>query len=140
MSDSRTIATVKEIKPGSMKRFDVDDHEIVVANAGGKLLAFDNVCTCVAHFAAHKNEQTGDPHTHGGHLARLSEGVLTGETVTCPMHRTVYNIRTGRALSGPGEIPVSTYEVRIDGDELRVALMPDSLRHFWNDPGHEKRP
>ncbi len=59
---------------------------------------------------------------------------------TCPEHSTVYNVRTGKPLRGPGEIPLNTYEVQLDRGEIRVAVMADAERHFWHDPGNKERP
>ncbi len=68
------------------------------------------------------------------------DGTLEGDTVTCPEHSTVYNVRTGMPLRGPGETPLNTYEVQLDRGEIRVAVMADAEGHFWHDPGDKERP
>jgi len=50
----------------------------------------------------------------------LGESELEGEIVTCPWHSTMFNVRTGEAMEGVTETPISTYEVRIEGDEIQV--------------------
>ena len=54
-------------------------------------------------------------------------------TVACPLHSTVFDLRTGTPISGFGEIPLNTYEVQQQNGELRVSIMSDTERRFWND-------
>ena len=144
MTEFRKVANADEIPQGTVKRVDIDDQdlELLIAHIDDNYFAFDNVCKCVPHFAGHP-DATGenvDHHTHGDHLVRLEHGEVDGETITCPAHTTVYNMRTGRPLRGPGEIPLSTYETKLEDNAVHVAVMSDSRRHFWNDPGHKNRP
>ncbi len=140
MTDFQTVAKNTEIASGSMKLVDLVGRDVVVANVDGAHFAFTNDCTCVAIFAGHieKESGSGDHHIRG--TARLVDGTLEGDTVTCPEHSTVYNVRTGKPLRGPGEIPLNTYEVQLDRGEIRVAVMADAERHFWHDPGNKERP
>jgi len=46
----------------------------------------------------------------------LSEGVIDGSTVTCPLHGAQFNVWTGAVLRGPAQDPLKTYAVTIDGD------------------------
>ena len=101
MADFQTVAKVSEIALGDMKLVDLADEDVVVANVDGTYYAFGNNCTHV-----------GGP---------LVEGELKGENVTCPLHATVFNIKSGKALSGPGKDPVPTYEVRLQGDQIQIA-------------------
>lgn len=50
----------------------------------------------------------------------LSEGKLDGETVTCPWHGAQFNVCTGAVLRGPATDPLKTYEVLVEGDDVRV--------------------
>ena len=50
----------------------------------------------------------------------LSEGVIDGSTVTCPLHGAQFNVWTGAVLSGPAKDPLKTYAVTVDGDVGRV--------------------
>jgi uncharacterized protein YbjT (DUF2867 family)/nitrite reductase/ring-hydroxylating ferredoxin subunit len=52
------------------------------------------------------------PHRQGP----LSEGVVDGSTVTCPLHGAQFNVWTGAVLRGPARDPLRTYVVKIDGD------------------------
>jgi uncharacterized protein YbjT (DUF2867 family)/nitrite reductase/ring-hydroxylating ferredoxin subunit len=46
----------------------------------------------------------------------LSEGVMDGSTVTCPLHGAQFNVWTGAVLHGPAKDPLKTYAVTVDGD------------------------
>jgi uncharacterized protein YbjT (DUF2867 family)/nitrite reductase/ring-hydroxylating ferredoxin subunit len=58
------------------------------------------------------------PHRQGP----LSEGVIDGSTVTCPLHGAQFNVWTGAVLRGPATEPLKTYSVDVDGDVGRVAV------------------
>ena len=53
----------------------------------------------------------GDVCPHAG--ARLSQGPLDRSTITCPLHGSQFDVRTGERLRGPADdpIPVCTVEV-----------------------------
>jgi nitrite reductase/ring-hydroxylating ferredoxin subunit len=101
MTDFQTVAKTVEIAPGAMMLIDLDGVEVVIANVDGAFFAFGNTCTHV-----------GGP---------LVEGDLKGETVTCPWHFTVFDVKSGQPLEGPGAAPVPTYVVRVEGDNIQVA-------------------
>lgn len=76
----------------------LDDAEagpIAVYHLGGALYAAGDAC----------------PHAGG----KLSEGTLDGATVTCPLHRSQFDVRTGERLRGPADVPVPTYRVVVEG-------------------------
>ncbi|MFQ6018404.1 MAG: Rieske (2Fe-2S) protein [Kiloniellaceae bacterium] len=100
MADFQTVAKASEIAPGTMKLVDLAGKEVVIANVEGTFFAFGNKCTHV-----------GGP---------LVEGALEGETVMCPWHATVFDVKSGEPLEGPGEDPVPTYEVRLEGDNIQL--------------------
>ena len=52
----------------------------------------------------------------------LSEGVVDGSTVTCPLHGAQFNVWTGTVLRGPAQEPLKTYTVMVDGDIGRVEV------------------
>jgi nitrite reductase/ring-hydroxylating ferredoxin subunit len=78
-----------------------DDLAVAVFRVGEVFYAIDNRC----------------PHKGGP----LGGGTLDGALVTCPWHRFVVDVRTGRNPSVPG-LRVRTFAVERDGDDLRIAL------------------
>ena len=101
MPEFRTVTNTTDLAPGDMKLVDLDGEEIAIANVDGEYFAFNNTC----------------PHAGGP----LAEGELEGDIVTCPWHFTPFNVRTGEAQEGGvTDDPVSTYEVRLEGDNIQV--------------------
>ena len=58
--------------------------------------------------------------THGA--ARLCDGKLKGHRVLCPMHGGSFDVRDGSALSRPAVQPLASYDVRVEGDDILLAL------------------
>ncbi len=50
----------------------------------------------------------------------LNEGTFDGSTVTCPLHGSQFDVRTGAVLRGPAKDPLKTYCVTVDGEVGRV--------------------
>ena len=82
MSDKFIRAiSADEVAPGGMKAVELEGHEIVVCNCGGKYYAIQRRC---------------------GHMnAPLDMGTLDGTYLTCAMHCAQFDVTTGEALSGP---------------------------------------
>jgi len=59
---------------------------------------------------------TDDTCTHG--QASLSEGVIDGEMIECPLHGGCFSIQTGEPLAFPAAVPIRTYRVQVVGDEI----------------------
>jgi 3-phenylpropionate/trans-cinnamate dioxygenase ferredoxin subunit len=87
------------VQPGQVKNFYRDGKSIAIANVGGKLYAFEDTC----------------PHMG----ARLSNGNLSGNVITCPEHSARFDVTTGKALA-VSDGPLTTYEVRVEGDDVYV--------------------
>lgn len=96
------VAAVEDIRPGKMKCVQVNGQRILVANVDGTFYATDDTCT-------HED-------------ASLSTGHLHGEWVKCPLHGSRFNLRTGEAMEEPADIDLMTYPVRVDGNDVYVAL------------------
>jgi 3-phenylpropionate/trans-cinnamate dioxygenase ferredoxin subunit len=94
------VAKRSEIAPGSTRRVVVDGSEILLCNVEGNLYAIEDVCT-----------HDGGP---------LDQGQLEGETVVCPRHGATFDVRTGDALTLPAVVPVMTYPVTVEGDDVYV--------------------
>jgi nitrite reductase/ring-hydroxylating ferredoxin subunit len=53
---------------------------------------------------------------------KLSGGKLEGETVRCPCHGSVFNVRTGEVVKGPAKKPVLSYTVTVENGELSIDI------------------
>ncbi|KAB7744526.1 Rieske 2Fe-2S domain-containing protein [Nostocoides sp. F2B08] len=65
-----------------------------------------------------------DECTHG--RVSLSEGDVSGCTVECWLHGSRFDLRTGHPLSPPATEPVVVHSVKIEGDEVFVALAEEN--------------
>ena len=50
----------------------------------------------------------------------LDQGQLEGDEIECPRHGARFNVRTGAATMMPAVVPVATYPVVIEDDEVLV--------------------
>ena len=80
----------------------VADEEVLLVQVGDDVFAVGAHCT----------------HYHGP----LAEGLITGESVRCPWHHACFDLRTGQPTGLPATEPVAVYPVKIDGDDVYVAL------------------
>jgi NAD(P)H-dependent nitrite reductase small subunit len=61
---------------------------------------------------------TDDTCTHA--KFSLSEGYIEGDEVVCALHEARFCLRTGRVLSPPATVPLRTYPVKIEDDDVFV--------------------
>lgn len=73
---------------------------------------------CVAVFRTGENEvfAASDICPHKG--GPLSEGIVHGQSVTCPLHNWVFDLNTGRAKGEDGQI--ATYALRVDSGRVLI--------------------
>ena len=53
--------------------------------------------------------------------ASLSEGEVSNFKIECWLHGAEFDLRTGEVATPPASIPVETYEVNRNGDELTIS-------------------
>ena len=94
------IGRVKDVAAGQIRVFDVAGTKVDVANAGGKVYAFDDTCT------------------HRG--CSLAAGRLDGTTLTCHCHGSQFDVTSGAVLRGPAARPVRSRVVQTEGEDLLV--------------------
>lgn len=98
-----TVARVGELAPNTGKAVTVGEREIALFNADGAFYALDNTC----------------PH-QGGPLA---EGWVESCEVTCPWHAWTFRLTDGTMTLGD-YASVDVFDVRVEGDEIRVSRSP----------------
>jgi len=94
------IGKLQDFPAGLMKPVSVSGKEFLIVNVGGNLVALTDKCT------------------HQG--CRLSKGVLSGETVRCPCHGSVFNVKTGEVIKGPAREPEKTYRITLENGEIML--------------------
>lgn len=57
----------------------------------------------------------------------LSDGDVDDGTIECWLHGSRFDVRSGRPTGLPANRPVPTYPVKIDGDDILVALNGSEL-------------
>ena len=102
MSEFRTVGRADDVSVGEARAFTVDDKVVAVVRTADDWHAFDNVCT------------------HQG--CSLAEGEVEEDIIVCPCHGSEFAMATGEVMNGPADEPVRTFEVRVQGDDLQVAL------------------
>ena len=94
------VAKASDLSPGQCKAVSVRGAEVLLANVGGEYVAVDDTCT------------------HA--FASLSMGELSGVEVECPVHGSVFNVKTGEILSPPADESLTVYPVRMEGDDILI--------------------
>jgi 3-phenylpropionate/trans-cinnamate dioxygenase ferredoxin subunit len=94
------VAKRDEIPPGSTKRVVVDGTSILICNVDDTFYAIEDVCT-----------HDGGP---------LDQGELQGCRIMCPRHGALFDVTSGAALTLPAVVPLETYPVRAEGDDVLV--------------------
>jgi nitrite reductase/ring-hydroxylating ferredoxin subunit len=96
------VGKVDELPSGEGKLIEVNRKRIALFNVDGRYYAIDDVCP------------------HRG--APLSEGEIEGEAVVCPWHGAMFELATGEVRRFPAAAGVATYEVRLEGGEIAIAV------------------
>lgn len=107
-----TVCTIGELPEVGAAKAEIGGHAVAIIHAeSGEVYAIDDVCT-------HAN-------------VSLSEGDLDGCFLECWLHGSRFDIRTGDPTCLPATVPVATYPVTIEGDDVIVSLpasfVPDSI-------------
>lgn len=98
MGELVKICDLDDLKEGEMHKVEILGCEYLVVLRGEEVLVLDAACT-------HE-------------WADLSKGTLDGETLTCPLHRGQFNLRTGEVLKEPPTFPLQTYNVKIIDNQV----------------------
>ncbi len=97
--DLKQGVTASELGEGAMLLGHADGEAVLLARSAGEVFAIGATCT---HY--------------GGPLA---EGLLVGDTVSCPWHHACFSLRSGAPVA-PALNPVACFDVEQRGDRLYV--------------------
>lgn len=98
-----SIAKADELKSGERLLVELNDEWVILFNVDGSFYAVEDMCS---------HEE-----------AYLSEGELDGYCIECTKHGAQFDIRTGAQVAPPAVLPVKTYPVRVEGDEVQVGVV-----------------
>ena len=92
---------IDEVPAGTMKMAWVDGTEqILVVNLGDELHAVQGICS----------------HEY----FELDKGFITGDTITCALHLSRFDLLTGDPLDPPAEEPLQVYPVSVEDGRVIV--------------------
>ena len=101
MLSATAVAKVSQVPPGSMLGALFEGEKILLANVGGEIYAMRSVCN-----------HMGGP---------LEKGTLDGNVVTCPLHGSKWDVRTGKLVKYVRPLPPEpVYRVEVRGEDVFV--------------------
>jgi 3-phenylpropionate/trans-cinnamate dioxygenase ferredoxin subunit len=96
------VASPDDVPVGTMLMVQVDGTDILLVNVDGTIRAMQGVCS----------------HEY----FELDKGFLTGDTLTCALHLSRFDLETGEALDPPAELPLQVYGTEIEAGQIVVVL------------------
>ena len=107
MTKAIKVAHLRDIPPGSMKTFNILNHEILIMNFDGILYALEARCP-------HKNYP-------------LKLGSLMGRVLKCGFHYAEFDVPSGKILSQPigNSRPIKNlkkYNIKVENSEVFVEI------------------
>lgn len=89
--------------------------EVTIAlfkTADGQLFALDDECSYKTRKFSMRPE-----------ICPLSQGIVHGKYVTCPVHNETFSLETGKS-TGLDDERVSTFPVRVETGKVQIKLVP----------------
>jgi 3-phenylpropionate/trans-cinnamate dioxygenase ferredoxin subunit len=96
------VAAPSDVPEGTMKMVQVDGTHILLVNLGGRIRAMQGTCS----------------HEY----FELDQGFLTGDSLTCALHLSRFDLDTGDALDPPAELPLAMYPVLVEDGRVILEL------------------
>ena len=93
---------IDQLPPGTMACREIGGEQVLLANVAGTIYAVSAQCT-------HEDSP-------------LCLGRLHGHSVVCSLHGSYFDLRTGRPDGDPADIPLKTYAVVVEADDIYLQL------------------
>ncbi|MGB7817391.1 MAG: non-heme iron oxygenase ferredoxin subunit [Ornithinibacter sp.] len=101
------VCRIDELPTGSPTLAEIEGRRVtIVRTDAGEVHCVDDTCT-------HAN-------------VSLAEGELDDCTLECWLHGSRFDLRTGEPSGPPAIVPIAVHTVRIEGDDVLVALSEES--------------
>ena len=102
-----TVARTEDVPDGTMLMVQVDGTDILLVHQDG-IHALQGTCS----------------HEY----FELDKGFLTDGSVTCALHLSRFELGSGEPLDPPADLPLVTFPVHLDGDEIALELPDGEIR------------
>jgi len=102
MGDFRRLTATHEIPLGEMRSFDLGFYNVVIVHTDDGFFALRDECT------------------HDSAL--ISDGELDDGEVVCSRHGARFDPATGAVKGPPALVPIDTFELKIDGEDILVRV------------------
>ncbi|CAN5488475.1 non-heme iron oxygenase ferredoxin subunit [soil metagenome] len=96
------VAALDELPAGTLLMVQVDGTDIVLVNQDDRLYALQGTCS----------------HQY----FEMDKGFLTGDSITCALHLSRFDLETGEALDPPAELPLAVYPVTVEDGRIVLEL------------------
>lgn len=101
--DFLTVAKASAIAVGAFQAVTVQGKSLLICHTtDDAFYAVDNTCT----------------HDDGS----LADGLLEGTSIECPRHGARFDVTTGKVLCLPAAVGITSYPVKVDGDDVKVKV------------------
>jgi 3-phenylpropionate/trans-cinnamate dioxygenase ferredoxin subunit len=106
VADFHRACAAADVEDGTAIRVMLDGVPVAIVRSDGEVYAIHDVCS-------HAN-------------VALSEGEIEDQTIECWLHGSRFDLVTGRPTGLPATKPVPVYPVKIDGDDILVAVSKEN--------------
>ncbi|OGG11542.1 hypothetical protein A2Z00_04855 [Candidatus Gottesmanbacteria bacterium RBG_13_45_10] len=94
---------VAELAPGTKRTVVVNGKRIAIANIDGVFFAIDDTCS-------------------HAHCSLGTEGFLDGSAIICGCHGAQFDVTSGKVLSPPAPIDLTSYKTKVEGEDVLIAV------------------
>jgi nitrite reductase/ring-hydroxylating ferredoxin subunit len=102
MADFQRVADISDFSEGLVRVYAVHGVDVAVVRHQGEFYAFSGRCP------------------HAGYVLNYTR-VRPEDRILCSSHMALFDLRTGKVLSGPTDQDLCLYAVRVDGEDVYVS-------------------
>lgn len=108
-SDLRRVdlCAAADVPPGTLKLCEVENELVLVTNLEGQFHATQGICS----------------HEY----FELDHGMVTGDSILCPLHLSRFSLIDGEVIDPPAELPLAVYPVVVEGGRVLIEVPPGAL-------------
>ncbi len=96
----RDVCGIDELESGSPRHAKVGDKDLILVKLDDGVYVLDGICT----------------HEY----AELWNGFVTDTQITCPLHLSQFDLKTGAVITPPAEEPLRVYKVEVRAGRVFV--------------------